>query len=278
MGDKSQVRRFGRGETTMTTQSITSTAQQGKQFKRFVEDAGDKALAEVTPDKDGLQRLIMRGGEFQAYLVEGVRRFTAKQPDYSLAQSILGVDFITPEEIMKVAAVIYEDKHLDALHNTIPSEDVLRWCKEHNYAVLAAPSYPINLLNIRMLDSNLFYSKSGGWYSQEKFASDNKTAQGWLLIRKDPVPESTSKNWNEQNKLLSGVESVPNSAEVSWLVTIYFKVRGIHLFEKVWVRCSDLDSDGSRVYVGYFDAKGLYVDSHWDGNRSDNLGLASARK
>lgn len=265
----------------MTTQSITSTAQQGKQFKqfkRFVEDAGDKALAEVTPDKDGLQRLITRGVEFQAYIVEGVRRFTAKQPDYSLAQQILGIDFITPEEIMKVAAVIYDEKQLDTLHDTIPSEDVLRWCMEHNYAVIAAPPHPINLLNIRMLDSDLFYSKSGGWYSERKLASYNKTTQGWLLIRKDPMPESTSKNWNEQNKLLSGVESVPNSAEVSWLVTIYFKVRGIRLFERLYVRCSDLDSDGYRVRVGGFAAKGLRVSDDRDDYRYGRLGLASARK
>jgi len=261
---------------TMTVQPITSN--QEKQFKRFVEDAGDRALNEVLLDKDGLQRLIMRGGEFQAYMVEGVRKFTAKRPDYALAQSILGVDFITPEEIMKVTAVVYANKHLDALHKHLPPEDVLRWCKENNYAVLAAPPYPINLLNIRMLDSNLFHLKSGGWYSEKKFASDNKTTQGWLLIRKDPVPKSTNKNWNKQNKLLSGVEHVPNSAEVSWLVTTYLKVHGIRLFENIYVRCSDLDSDGHRVLVGYFDAQGLRVNTYWDGYRHDYLGLASARK
>ena len=39
-----------------------------------------------------------------------------------------------------------------------------------------------------------------------------------------------------------------------------------------------LDSDGNRVNVGNFDAKGLNVNNNWDDNRNDNLGLASARQ
>ncbi len=39
-----------------------------------------------------------------------------------------------------------------------------------------------------------------------------------------------------------------------------------------------LDSDGNRVNVGNFDAKGLNVNNNWDGDRNDDLGLASARQ
>ena len=48
----------------MTNKSITS--RQRKQYRRFVEDAAERALEEVGLDKDGLQRLITQGGEFQA--------------------------------------------------------------------------------------------------------------------------------------------------------------------------------------------------------------------
>ncbi len=58
----------------MTTQSITSG--QAKQFKRFVEDAADKALAEVGLDKDGLQKLIEQGDEFQARIITGIRELS----------------------------------------------------------------------------------------------------------------------------------------------------------------------------------------------------------
>lgn len=58
----------------MTTQSITSG--QTKQYKRFVEDAADKALAEVGLDRDGLQKLIKNGDEFQARIIADIRELS----------------------------------------------------------------------------------------------------------------------------------------------------------------------------------------------------------
>ena len=58
----------------------------------------------------------------------------------------------------------------------------------------------------------------------------------------------------------------------------HYKATNERLFEKVWVRCSDLDSVGIRVGVGNFGAEGLDVGSGWDGSRDGDLGLASARK
>lgn len=52
----------------MTT--ITSiTSGQKKQYLRFVEDAAERALGEVGLDKDGIQKLIEHGDEFQACLL-----------------------------------------------------------------------------------------------------------------------------------------------------------------------------------------------------------------
>ena len=56
--------------------SITPTEGQKKQFKRFVEDAAERALKEVGLDKDGLQRLIEQGDEFQARIIAGIREFS----------------------------------------------------------------------------------------------------------------------------------------------------------------------------------------------------------
>ena len=39
-----------------------------------------------------------------------------------------------------------------------------------------------------------------------------------------------------------------------------------------------LDSDGNRVNVGNFDAKGLNVNNYWDNNRNDNIGVSAARQ
>jgi len=58
----------------MTTQSITSKQQ--KQYMRFVEDAAERALAEVRLDKDGLQKLIENGGEFQLRIIAAIRELS----------------------------------------------------------------------------------------------------------------------------------------------------------------------------------------------------------
>jgi hypothetical protein len=268
-------------EQTMTTPSITSdrTQPQEKQFKRFVEDAGDRALVEVNPDKDAIQRLIARGGEFQDWVIEGIRRFSAKQPDYAIAQSILGNDFITPEEVAKTRpGIVYTDEQIATLASTLPSADMLRWCKDNGYAVMPAPPTALSLLDVRTLATGNFYSKTGGWYADQEFASKDKTTFGWLAIRKTPVPNSTNRTWSDQEKLLSGVESVPNAAEMSWFITTYFAVRGVRLFANVYVRTSSLDSDGYHVSVGYFDAGGLYVDYWHDDYRHSSIGVSSARK
>ncbi|PIS39929.1 MAG: hypothetical protein COT32_02485 [Candidatus Nealsonbacteria bacterium CG08_land_8_20_14_0_20_36_22] len=60
----------------MTMNTISITSGQEKQFKRFVEDAADKALAEVGLDKDGLQKLIENGDEFQARIITDIRELS----------------------------------------------------------------------------------------------------------------------------------------------------------------------------------------------------------
>lgn len=55
------------------TATITSiTDGQKKQYLRFVEDAAERALAEVGLDKDGIQKLIENGDEFQADIVASI--------------------------------------------------------------------------------------------------------------------------------------------------------------------------------------------------------------
>jgi hypothetical protein len=58
--------------------TATITSAQTKQFKRFVEDASDRALAEAMFDKESLQELLANGGQFQAHIREGIRKFSAK--------------------------------------------------------------------------------------------------------------------------------------------------------------------------------------------------------
>ncbi len=76
----------------MTIQSITSG--QEKQFKRFVEDAAEKALKEVGLDKDGLQKLIENGDEFQADIVASIKKYSVSN---QFADEERESDYMYPE-------------------------------------------------------------------------------------------------------------------------------------------------------------------------------------
>lgn len=264
-----------------STPSESVTEGQEVKFRRLVEDTINAACKKVDMSKESMQRLLSRGGKFEAYVIEGLRRFSTKAPDYGLAQSILGADFITPEEVTKARpSIVYTDKQIMALAESLLSQDTLRWCKDNGYAVIPAPPKAMSILDVREIQSAHFYPKTGGWYSKEKgkFVREDKTSFGWLAIKKTSVDDSTNKNWNEQTRLLSKVEKVPNAAEMSWFITTYFEVRSVRLFEDVYVRTSSLDSTDDRVRVGYFGAEGLYVSYVWVGGRIGLIGVSASRK
>ncbi len=153
---------------------------------------------------------------------------------YELAILILGDDFISPEEVTTTYGISYTEDQLKNLGETLPDEKTLQWYRSHGYMLVAGPPTEMNLLQIRDLDNQLFYSKTEGWYSKdrEKFARNDKVSAGkWLAIRKEAVPNSFSKNWSEQQELITENEYVPNASEVSYAVITYFKVRNIYLFK-----------------------------------------------
>ncbi len=52
------------------------TSGQEKQYKRLVEDAADKALVKANLDKDGLQKLIENGDEFQSRIMVAIKELS----------------------------------------------------------------------------------------------------------------------------------------------------------------------------------------------------------
>ena len=200
--------------------------------------------------------------------------------DYDLARTILGNDFISPEEVAEKRKLTYSDELLQHFAETLPSDEVLGWLRVNGFVLMAGPPTPMSLLEIRELNNQLFYSKSEGWFASDnqKFSRGDKVTAQWLMFREKIVPNSTNKNWDEQQKLLSEVEYVPNAAELCWGITTYKEVRDVLLLPDIYARTSSVDADGYRVYVGHFDGDGLLVRDYSDGYCHDHLGVASARK
>lgn len=198
---------------------------------------------------------------------------------YDRARLILGKDFIPAEEISQNRGVSYSNEQLVMFAGSLPVKDELMWLRNNDYMLVAGPPAQMSLLEIRDIKPGYFYTKTGGWYSgeKEKFSRDEKVLVAWLGLRKKPVPDSISRDWDNQNLLLTKAERTPNSAETAWGITTYKAVRDIYLLNSVYVRTSSVVSVGGRVYLGDFGPPGFGVNDCWDGLCDSSLGLASAR-
>lgn len=221
------------------------------------------------------QRIIdSKGNDLAARIVKLVTN-GGIEPSLSQkrARKIMGTNFFGIQEATKHFGVIPTRQQLAAL-SVIPfTAATLSECK--NTHILAAV-FPMSIIDIRSVASGkVFYAQD--WYDRQSFATDRGEV-GWHLVRKAPIAHSTSKTWSEQQALLGVTEETPRARIVVYTMVGHFLVSGERLFEKVYVRCSDLDSRGNRVVVGLFNAGGLNVVNCSDDLRNDRIGLSSVRK
>lgn len=263
----------------MTAGPITSN--QKRQLRRFVNEAVDAEVANHGLDKDGLQRLFTNGGKFQRHVATGVRVYSAKDSNYDLARAILGDDFISPQEVaLARKGIVYSEEQIAHYAETLPSQDVLEWFRDHNFFLHAGPPAKKPLLIVRKLKPEYFYSPTRGWYEhrRETFSRTDMAEPGWNALHKGPVPGSFGLLWPPQQQLLSEREEVPNAAAPTWGFTTYEAVRGVKLAQGTFMRTSSCDSGGSRVIVGWGRGGGFRVSDWWSGMPSPDLGVASAWK
>jgi hypothetical protein len=199
-----------------------------------------------------------------------------------LARMILGDDFIAPEDVAEAYGFTYSDEQLVTFADTLPDFETLMWLRINGFMLVAGPNADLNLLGVRALDQSLFYHKSDrdDWFEQEMhtFSRIDMVRGGqWLMLRKGDVPNSRSKNWDEQSSLVTSPEYVPNAAEFTYGVTVYGKVRGVYLLPNFWVRTSSVDGDEDRVRIGRPGRQSFYVFYDWDHVNASYLGVSSAR-
>jgi len=183
-------------------------------------------------------------------------------------------NFFGIKEAIKHFKVNPPDQDLNALAKIPFSEPVL---KELKYTHILVAVFPLSILDIRSkVDSKLFCDQS--WYNNESF-TEERGEVSWQLVRKTPVPNSTSKNWSKQQRTLFKEDKVPTARVMIYTIIGYYLATGEHLFKDIYVRTSSLRSAGSRVAVGYFLSSGRIGIYYYRHDSGDNyLGLSSARK
>ena len=189
-------------------------------------------------------------------------------------REIMGKNFFGIEEAIRHFGVNPSKRQTAALAEVPFTEGVLESHKDTHILVAV---FPLSVLDVRKVDNGPFYLSSGGWYESEKFAK-SKGKVGWQLVRKTPVEDSTSKNWDEQQALLGKDDETPTSQVMVYTIIGHYKATGERLFENVYVRTFCVGLGGLRGGVGVFDSDGLFVNSFWDDGRDSNLGVSAARK
>ena len=266
-----KIRRYAMNTIVSQTEERTISVHTEHELLLKLEKAGltGELSQKVVDSKDNdlakkVVRLIQNGG-FEP------------STSQKLAREIMGTNFFGIEEAIKHFGVNPSKQQLAYLAEVPFSEEVLNASKDTHILVAV---FPLSILHIRgharkQSDRTLFYDQD--WYNGQSFAKE-KGEVGWQLVRKEPVANSTSKNWNEQQALLSKDEETPKAQVVIYTMIGHFLATGERLFEKVYVRCSDLGSYGNRVFVGFFDDKGLDVYLWRDIRRVDVVGLSASRK
>jgi len=222
------------------------------------------------------QRVIdSKGNELAAKVVKFIQN-SGFEPTTSQkrAREIMGRNnFFDIEEAIQHFGVNPTRQQIAALSEIPFSEAVLQKAKD-TYVLVAV--FPLSVLEIRgKVDSKLFYNQP--WYVKKSFAKEHGEAS-WQLIRKTPVDNSTSKDWQEQQALIAKDDEVPSARVMVYTIIGHYLATGERLFEHIYVRTSSVGSGGGRVGVGDFGLEGLSVYYYWDGNRGGSLGVSSARK
>jgi len=251
--------------STATRGLWKATFGQVSQTLRVLEDLGitPEDLKRLRRDQSFAQRLV---AYWKAGAVTGDP--IPDSESQAKARAIMGKNFLGLEEVRRGYGVALPVEQLAE----IPfSEETLQACKDTHVLVAGAQ---LSVNGIRFIASD-FYDTD--WYNREPFANDNKVSVRWYLLRKEPVPESRSKTYDQQTALLKE-EKVPFACEVTYMVILYWLTHRERLLPDVYVRCQDKDSDGDRVGVGVFGSGKFGVGGGWGDGRYDSLGLASSRE
>jgi hypothetical protein len=152
------------------------------------------------------------------------------------------------------------------------SQELLMDCRQTHVLVACAR---VSLMGLRARVPDAFYFKRA-WYATEDFAKQPLRAR-WRLLRKEPVPGTTSKTWDRQVAVLRADETTPGVCEMALAILLHYLETGERLFSTVYARTSDVDSNGRRVGLGRFGRDGLRIRS-WGDHPDYYVGLAGVRK
>lgn len=203
-----------------------------------------------------------------------------KSQEWWMPRVILGVDFISPEEMEHIFSFKYSENELKQIRGTLPSEELIRHCYFNDYMLIAGPSDNLNLLQIqKIVQGKISISENDPpWFvkTNERFAKQQVVRHcRWLAIKKHA--HSFGRTFEEQKEACPKDDVIPNVAEICYAFIAYHCLRGIRLLNDHYVRTSSIsDVDQRGVIAGYQHKNIFCVDRAWQGGTRQNIGILSA--
>ena len=122
-----------------------------------------------------------------------------------------------------------------------------------------------------------FYFANNPWYASETFAAQPLSFR-WHLLLREIVPNSESKTFEDQQKMLPAEYEVPTAVAETAKNILVFRKSGVYSNSNRYARCQEKTSAGDRVSVGGFGWYGLNVGGYWVDDRHGHIGVGAARK
>ena len=208
--------------------------------------------------------------------------YILRTPSFGFAQSLLGRNFITPEEVARATKkfTAYSDAQLEVFRDTLPHKEDLEWCLAYGAFLFPGTSTKMSLLDIQDFFPEQFYFNEGNGHVRQISSLDDEddvVEPCWIALQKEPAVDSINRIWDEQHKLLIPPSCVPNAAVVAWGAILSKIVRETSLFPSLFVRTSST-TDKNHICLSNFGGEGLFlVNSYPDTSRNIHLGVAVAR-
>src|SRR3989344_5600800 len=192
---------------TMTVQPITD--EQREKYKQYIEDAANKALLEAELGKDGLQKLVENGDEFQTCVTTCIKEFLVSNQctnekvcfSYSYPKEYKGPRPIIDQ--IKISAEIFDldpsnalefAKNLPQLPND--TEEWVGWFAVPSVDAIAEKHFPkvldpadkychaVQFVHRKIAATRSFYHYRGNHLTPKRLRVSARTAQAFDLIAK----------------------------------------------------------------------------------------------
>lgn len=193
------------------------------------------------------------------------------------AREIMGKNFIGPDDIAEHAEINFSPDDL-AFYSKVPfSKKTLLKC-QNTHVLICGISVNTLWIYINVPEGRLHFD-SDPWWFEEPFACNHRTLKGWYLIRRNVIPDSIGKTYDEKVKIVDAHdEDVPMACELIYLMMFYYLVTGIRLFESIKTQCRDICINKINFHIGFFQKGHIDVRGRNGPELSQDVGIAGMRR